>query len=116
MRRRPQQSCARIATPSGSGRRWPRSSASWLKTFPVRQAALGSLQLLVRRAFFLLDQIVLDTAAGFGGLEDAVPRRSAFAEQHRVSTSGRPVLAVEALDTARVRFDPGHRVDRKSVV
>jgi tetratricopeptide (TPR) repeat protein len=78
---------------------------------PVRQALLGTLHLLFGGAGFLFDEVVLDAAHRLGGREDGFPRRGAFAEVHGIpSTIARPVLAVHALDAARVRLDPGDRV------
>ena len=79
--------------------------------FPRCQAALCGLE---RReaAALLLDQVILNSADGLGRFEDFHPRRSAFAEQHPISfrTARRPILAVDALDPARIRLDPCDRV------
>src|SRR5437870_5146288 len=57
MRRPANQSSARIAWRSGWARRWPPPVASWFQPLPVREAALGSLQLLRGWTLFLLDQL-----------------------------------------------------------
>ncbi len=63
-------------------------------------------------AAFLFDQIIFNAPGGLGCFEDFSPRRIAFAEKHSVAFvgAGRPVLAVNRLDSARVRVDPRHRV------
>jgi hypothetical protein len=78
----------------------------------VRQAALGHRELAAGRTDLLLDVVMLDAADALGGIEDAHPRRIAFAEGHRITpiVAGPPVLAVHAADAARVRFDPGHGI------
>src|SRR5262249_2971616 len=87
------------------------SSASYSpELLPVRQAALRTLQLLARRTLFLLDQITLDAAYLFRGLEDRRPRRLSLAKQRSVARGVRPVLAVHALDPTGMRVDPCHGI------
>src|SRR5260221_1356184 len=95
-----------------NGERTDRPESSLQMHFPKRsQTALGGFHRR-KRAAFLLDQIILDSAALLGGLKDLLPRRRAFAEQRLVALGriGRPILAVYRVDAARVCLYPSHRV------
>src|SRR5262249_26459414 len=81
------------------------------KLLPVLQTAADHRQLTAAgRAGFLLDQVVLDAAHTFGGIEDLRPRSGAFAERDVVAGGRRPILAMHALDAAWIRLDPRDRI------
>src|SRR5262245_13041824 len=66
----------------------------------------------------LLHQIILNAAYRLDRREELLPRADAFAEQHAIALllSGRtwrPVLEVDALDAAGVRFDPRDRISAR---
>src|SRR5690348_12849039 len=72
---------------------------------PVRHTPLRALQLFGGRSLLLFDQVVLDAADFFCGIEDLRPRRSTFPEDRRVAGRRRPVFAVNALDPAGILVD-----------
>src|SRR5688572_28166271 len=62
-------------------------------------------------AALLLDEVVLDTAHGLGGFEDARPGRVAFTEEQAAfRLVARRVLEVVRLHASGVRLDEGHRI------
>src|SRR5262245_61813766 len=89
---------------------WARLMFSYLppQPLPVREALLRHLQLLSRRADFLLDQVILNPAGLLRGIEDLQPRRVAFPEGDGVAASraSSPVFAVDTLDSSWIRIDP----------
>ena len=79
--------------------------------FPRGETALSGLELGVAAAF-LLHQIKLHTADRLDRGEDFFPRRDALAEEDAETfflgaRARRPVLEMNALDTAGVGLDPG---------
>src|SRR5205085_10821518 len=78
---------------------------------PGGQAALRGFERW-KAAAFLLDQIILHSAYAFSGFEDPGPWRIALGKKNAVAFAfaGRPILAVQAVDAAGIRPDPGNRV------
>src|SRR5580693_471211 len=60
----------------------------------------------------LFNQVILDTAASLGGLEDSLPVGYAFPEQDLVPFGRirRPVFTMDGANAPRVGSDPRHRV------
>ena len=77
------------------------------------EAAFGGFELGVVAAF-LLDEVILEAAHGFGGGEKFLPGRDAFTEQNTIAFFRRPILAMHGTNATGVALDPADGIGNRS--
>src|SRR6267378_3727465 len=111
-------SCDRVhARPGARESRIPRGAGA-ARTILGSMRRAKAQQAFARRlefrkaAAFLLDQVILNPAAIFRGVKQALPVRHAFTKQNGISLRriGRPILAMHGADAARIRLNPCQRI------